>query len=192
MVFEQIKVGIMENFSYLIGDKKEGALIDPGWDSQKLLKIAGKKRLKINKVLLTHSHYDHLNDLEEITKETKAQVFIHQLETFENKNIEIKYIKDNDIINVGNIKIQVIHTPGHSRGSVCFLFDQKLLTGDTLFIGSIGRVDLEGGSEGEMFQSLKKLSELDNKIEVYPGHHYSDPLKSTIGQEKANNPFMKF
>lgn len=192
MFFKQIKVGFMQNFSYIIGDNGECALVDPGWEYKKLIKICEENKLKIKKILLTHIHYDHILDLKKIVKKTNAAVYVHKLENLKNKNFKVINIKDNDIINVGKIKIKVLHTPGHSLGGVCFLFDKKLLTGDTLFVGAVGRVDLAGGNEEELIKSLKKLSKLDNDIEVFPGHDYGSKSSSTIGYEKENNPFMRF
>ena len=103
---------------------------------------------------------------------------------------KIKIIKDNDKINIGKIKVKVLHTPGHSPGSVCYLFDNKLITGDTLFVEGIGRMDLPGGDKRAVSESLKKLKKLDENIEVYPGHNYGSKDNSTIGYEKKNNPYM--
>jgi glyoxylase-like metal-dependent hydrolase (beta-lactamase superfamily II) len=204
MIFRQIKVGMMGNFSYIIGDNGEAAIVDPGWQHKKLLKACEDLKLSVAKILLTHAHYDHVMDLAKVAKKTNAGVYVHELENFKAPSLQaglfsaglesmrIIKIKDNDTISVGKIKIKVIHTPGHSPGSVCFLFDKKLLTGDTLFVGSIGRVDLPGSSEEDMAKSLKKLSRLSDDIEIYPGHDYGNSPKSTIGNEKKNNPFMGF
>ena len=191
MFFKQIKVGMMENFSYIIGDYGEAAIVDPGWEYKRLIEACENENLKIKKILLTHAHYDHSKDIKKIVKETGAEVCTHELENLKDKNYQIRNIKDGDKINIGKTDIQVIETPGHSPGSVCFLFNKKLLTGDALFVGAIGRVDLPGSSEEDMKKSLKKLSELDNNIEVYPGHDYGEKPSSTIGYEKEHNPFMQ-
>jgi glyoxylase-like metal-dependent hydrolase (beta-lactamase superfamily II) len=191
MFFKQVEVGLMQNFSYIIGDEGEAAVVDPGWEYKKIIDICEENNLKIKKILLTHSHYDHKMDLKKLVKKSNAEVYVHELENLKNENFKIIYIKDNDKINIGKIEIKVIHTPGHSAGSVCFLFDKKLITGDTLFVGAIGRVDLPGSSEEDMMKSLKRLSQLDKDIEVYPGHDYGEKPCSTIGYEKENNPFLK-
>ena len=196
MIFEQIPLGQMQNFSYLIGDEeiKESAIVDPGWEIDKLLAETKKLDLNINKILLTHNHYDHINGVKQIFEATNATIYVHENDSLEIKklNIEkIKKIKNNDIINVGKIKVKVIHTPGHSEGSVCYLFDNKLVTGDMLFVEAIGRVDLPGGDIEKMFVSLQRFKKLDENIEVYPGHDYGSKLHSTIGYEKENNPYMK-
>ena len=191
MFFKQLKLGMMENFSYIIGDDGEAAVVDPGWEYKKLIEACEKENLKIKKILLTHAHYDHAKDLTKLAARTDAEIYVHKSEEIKSKDFKIKNIKDDDIISVGKIKIKVIGTPGHSLGSVCFLFDKILLTGDTLFVGAIGRVDLPGSSEEDMKKSLKKLSKLGDDIEVYPGHDYGGKPFSTIGYEKENNEFMK-
>jgi len=191
MFFKQIEVGMMKNFAYIIGDSGEAAVVDPGWEYKKLIQICEENNLKINKILLTHTHQDHTLDLRKIVKKTNAEVYVHESEDLKDKGYKIKNIKDNDEVSVGKINIKVLHTPGHTLGGVCFLFDNKILTGDTLFVGAIGRVDLPGSSENDMKESLKKLSELDDNIEVYPGHDYGSKPSSTIGYEKKNNAYMK-
>ncbi|MBU0760516.1 MAG: MBL fold metallo-hydrolase [Nanoarchaeota archaeon] len=192
MFFRQIKLGPMENFSYIIGDSetKEVAVVDPGFEHEKLLKECEENNLKITKILLTHAHFDHITDLPALAEKTHAEIYIHEKETFQTK-LKLTKIKNNEIIPLGKIKIKVIHTPGHSQGSVCFLLDDnKLLTGDTLFVGGIGRTDLPESNSEQMKNSLKKLSKLPDETEIYPGHDYGERKSSTIKWEKENNPFL--
>ncbi len=197
MVFEQIPVGMMQNFSYIIGDEKskEAAIVDPGWEVDKILELAKKHELNIKIILLTHTHHDHSNGVKKIADDTDATVYVHEEESDEIKKLginKIKTIKDNDTINIGRIKVKVIHTPGHTPGSVCFLIDnKKLITGDTLFVENIGRVDLPEGDAKIITESLKKLKKLNDNIEVYPGHDYGSKQSSTIGYEKKHNYHMK-
>jgi len=196
MIFEQILVGQMQNFSYLIGDEssKEGAVVDPAWENDKILSIASKHDLNIKFILITHSHYDHVEGVKEMVDATDAVVYVHEDDSDEIKNRginKIKTIDENDEINIGKINIKVMHTPGHSPGSVCYLFDNKIITGDMLFVEAIGRVDLPGGDIEKMFNSLQKLKKLDDNIEVYPGHDYGSIKHSTIAHEKKNNAYMK-
>ncbi len=195
MIFEQIPVGQMQNFSYLIGDKaaKEAAIVDPGWDIDKLLSAAKKHDLNVKYILITHSHYDHIQQVKELFDATNAAVYVHRedSEEIKNKGIEkIKTVGEGDIINIGKIKIKVLHTPGHTPGSVCYLFDNKLITGDTLFVGNIGRTDLPGGNPRIMSETLRRLKKLDENIEVYPGHDYGLRKSSNIDREKKQNPHM--
>jgi len=199
MFFKQIEVGPMQNFSYIIGDQnsKSASIIDAGWEIDKLINIAFKEKLKINKIILTHSHYDHVQEINELATKTNATVYFHELEFDEikkfikNNEIKIIKLKNNDIINIGEIKTNIIHTPGHTPGAICILFQNKLLTGDTLFVNAIGRTDLAGGNPIRLFESLQKLKKLNDGIEIYPGHDYGDLLFSTIGNEKKNNPYFK-
>lgn len=196
MIFEQIPVGQMQNFSYLIGDEasKEAAVVDPAWENGKILELARKEDLNIKFILVTHSHYDHIDGVKGVVDATDAAVYVHSDDSLEIEklNIEkIKKIKNNEIIEIGKMKIKVLHTPGHSPGSVCYLLDNKIVTGDMLFVEGIGRIDLPGGDIEKMFNSLQKLKELDGKIEVYPGHDYGSRKSSTIAYEKKNNAYMK-
>lgn len=199
MLFKQIPVGPMQNFIYIIGDEKakDAAVVDAGWDVDKVIKIADKEKLKIKKIILTHCHYDHVQKVNELEDKTKAAVYFHELEfddikkVMKNSRIKIIKLKNNEEVKVGSIKIKVIHTPGHTPGAICLLFNNKLLTGDTLFVNAIGRTDLAGGNSIKLFESLQKLKKLDDNIEVYPGHDYGEIPYSTIGNEKKNNPYFK-
>lgn len=198
MFFKQVKVGPMQNFSYIIGDenKKECAIVDAGWDVDKLIEIAKKEDLQIKKIILTHSHYDHVQKVDELASKTNAMVYFHELEyiqlknTIKNPSIKIHKLKNNDEIKVGKIKIKIIHMPGHTPGAICLFVGNKLITGDTLFVNAIGRTDLAGGDAIKLFESLQKLKKLDDNVEVYPGHDYGDVPFSTIGGEKKTNPYF--
>lgn len=196
MIFEQILVGGMDNFSYLIGDEesKEAVVVDPGWEADKILKIAKKHSLNIKHVLFTHSHYDHTHDAKEVIDATNATVYVHKedAEEIKNKGInKIKIIGEGDKIDVGKIKIEVLHTPGHTPGSVCYLADKKLITGDTLFVENIGRTDFPGGDSKVMRKSLDRIKKLGDNVEIYPGHDYGSVKHSTIAHEKKYNIYMK-
>ena len=195
MIFEQIPVGHMQNFSYLIGDEKikEAAVVDPGWEISKILSIAKKYDLKVKFILVTHSHYDHIDAVKEIVDATNAIVYVHKedSEEIKNRGIEkIKTINEGDEIKISRIKVKVLHTPGHTPGSVCYLVDNRIITGDTLFVENIGRTDLPGGNPGILAESLRRLKKLDDNIEVYPGHDYGSVKHSTIAHEKKHNPHI--
>lgn len=189
----------MQNFSYIVGDEnsKEAAVVDAGWEVEKFINISNKENLKIKKIILTHSHYDHIQKVDELASKTNAEVFFHEDDyneiktTIKNPTIKIHKLKNNDVVNVGKIKIKIIHTPGHTPGAVCLLFENKLITGDTLFVNAIGRTDLAGGDSIKLFESLQKLKKLNDDVEVYPGHDYGEIPFSTIGNEKKNNPYFK-
>jgi len=182
----------MQNFSYIIGDSGESAVVDPGWDVDELIEAA--ESLKINKIILTHSHFDHVQKTGELADKTDATIYLYEDEFELLKKVvgnhKVHKLKDNDEIKVGNVKIKIIHTPGHTSGGMCLLFENKLITGDTLFVNAIGRTDLPGGNAPQLFDSLQKLKKLDDKIEVYPGHDYGDVPVSTIAREKKQNPYF--
>ncbi len=180
MEIYQIEVGPMKNLCYIVSSKGESVIIDPGFDAEKIIGVVKSNNLKVKYVLLTHGHFDHIRAIPEIKKEFDVDILCNP-----NENLKIPYksIYDNKEIEFGDEKIKVIETPGHSRGSVCFLIRDNLFSGDTLFYHSFGRTDLPEGNENEMLNSLKKLFELPKKIKVYPGHDYGAET-TTIGEEK--------
>jgi glyoxylase-like metal-dependent hydrolase (beta-lactamase superfamily II) len=189
----QIQVGPMMNYSYLICDEKtsECAVVDPGWETGEIIGAAKKEGLRISKILLTHTHFDHTGALEELAEKTGADVYVHKNELDAvPKTCRANTTEDGTAIKFGPYTIECIHTPGHSPGSQCFLVDGNLFTGDTLFVDGCGRVDLPGGSPKELIASLKKLSFLPRETVVFPGHDYGRAAKSTIGDELDRNPYM--
>lgn len=186
----------MGNFAYLIGDKKakECAVVDPAWDVDALLKEAETDGMKVVAGILTHTHFDHCNGVEELVRRTGVKIYLHEHETKYLKDIKKNLIETREgfTLKVGNVEMTFLHTPGHSEGSQCILVEGKLISGDTLFYGACGRCDLPGGDERKMKQSLKRLAGLDSGIEVYPGHAYGEVEISTIGNECRTNPFMSF
>ena len=130
-----------------------------------------------------HSHFDHIIELNKYNSKIFA---------FESSPIEKdKPLKNNQTISLAGFKIKVLHTPGHCSDSICLLIDNKLFTSDTLFVGSIGRTDLEGADDKEMKASLELIKDLPSETEVYPGHDYGIKPKSTIGYERVHNPFLR-
>ncbi len=186
----QIPVGSMGNFSYIIGDEEthQGAVVDPGFDIETILHTASQKELKITHIIDTHEHMDHTSGNQDIAVRTGAKIVAHE-DTPITKDISVR---DEDVLKLGETDIKIIHTPGHTPGSICLLVDQKLLTGDTLFVGECGRVDLPGGSAEDLYDSLfNKITKLEEEIEVYPGHNYGAEPSSTIGYEKKHNYVLK-
>ena len=196
MIFEQIAIGSMQNFLYLIGDEesREAAVVDPSWDLSQILEIAKKHDLDINKILITHTHSDHIEGVKNMVDATDAVVYVHRNGEDEIRNLgvnKIKTVEEGDVINIGRVKVKVLHTPGHSPNNVCFLLDNKLVTGDTLFVEGCGRVDLPGSDIKKQWESLSRIKAMDENIEIYPGHDYGSIPHSTIKHEKANNPYLK-
>jgi len=172
MIFVQIKAG-GDNFAYLIGDEKsgEGCVVDPSFDPGKILQVAKKHGLTIKYLVNTHEHFDHAMGNDYILAETDATLMKSDFK-------------------IGGLKVKIITTPGHSDDSVCILVGNKLMTGDTLFVGAVGRVWSEEDAHKE-YESLCKLMRLPDETEVYPGHDYGQSPSSTIGHEKKTNPFLR-
>ena len=182
----QIQVGKMANFTYIIADEDAGdaAIIDPSWDLDEIFNILKKNGWKALYIINTHTHFDHVLGNDQVATITGAKIIQHENSDLE-KDIAIK---DGDTIQLGNIKIKVMYTPGHSKDSMCLVLDDAIFTGDTLFVGNCGRTDLPGSDPIEMYNSLfNRLAKLDEKLTIYPGHDYGASPTSTIGHEKKTN-----
>jgi hydroxyacylglutathione hydrolase len=194
--FKQLELGPMGNFVYFVGDpiSKNAMVIDPGWEADEILHTLQEAGLTLHSILLTHAHPDHANEVEELLGETQAQLFMHGLETPRNGNWKSKatLISHEQILSVGALKIKVLHTPGHTPGSVCFLIEEALFTGDTLFIDSCGRTDLPGGNPQDLKKSFSDvLFPLEDDLMVYPGHNYGGIPFVRLGDQKRTNPFLQ-
>ncbi len=176
----------MANFTYIIGDEqsREAAVVDPHGDIDWVLAEAAREGLKVKLVLNTHGHWDHMAGNQELVRRTGARVAAHHLAPGA-KDI---LLKDGDVLRLGGTEVRVLHTPGHTPESVCFLAGGALFTGDTLFIGECGRTDLPGGDSEAMYMSLLvKIRSLPDDLTVYPGHDYGPVPSATLGEEKGNN-----
>ncbi len=211
MILEQLALGPMMNFIYLFGcpETRAGAVVDPAWDVSGILEAAGRHRLELRHILLTHAHPDHANGLEELLAATGAKVYLHTAELeyalsmAERYQISVEFLKrcsanihtviDDELIQVGTIPVRCLHTPGHTPGSQCFLAGKNLFSGDTLFVDACGRVDLPGGNPEQMWRSLNwKLRALEDDVILYPGHHYGPKPVSTMAEQKRTNPYLQF
>jgi len=185
MYFKQIKEK-GDNFSYIIADEetKEAAVVDPNFNADTIIRVIKDCRLTVKYVINTHGHWDHVAGNNEISSKLGGRIVAY-LSSKTNKQVGVV---DGDVVKVGKLGIRVIHTPGHTHDSICLLVEDKLLTGDTLFVGECGRTDMLGGSTREMYSSLlDKLMKLDDNVKVYPGHDYGQAPHSTIGEEKKTN-----
>ncbi len=184
---QQLKVGNMANFTYVISDIQThlAAIVDPSWDLQEIFQLLTEKKLKAKHIINTHSHFDHVFGNDEVAKMTGATVIQHTNSRLR-KDISVA---ENDVISIGSINLRVLHTPGHSEDSICLIIDKEaVFTGDTLFVGAVGRIDLPGGNPKDMYLSLyRKVSALEDQLTVYPGHDYGSSPVSTIGKEKLSN-----
>jgi len=186
MLLAQIPLNAGKNFAYIFGDEttREAAVIDPGYNVEKILKQIQQLKVHIKYIFNTHSHGDHTAGNNQMKDKTGAKIVAHT-KSPSKKDIAVK---DQDNLEVGKLKVKVIHTPGHTPDGICLLVDGKLFTGDTLFVGECGRTDLSGSSARDMYYSLfEKILSLDDSVEVYPGHDYGSRPSSTIGYERKTN-----
>ena len=196
MVVEQIRVG-KDNFSYLIycQSTKEAALVDPSYDAAKALARISELGLDLTYIINTHHHADHTAANQPVKKVFSCQVLAHHLDAPKVKGGVDAPLQDNEELDIGKIKVKIIHTPGHTKGGICLLVNdeggQYLLTGDTLFIGDCGRTDLPDGSNSKMFNSLNnKIKPLPDDLIVYPGHDYGPKPFDTLGNQKKTSKVL--
>ncbi|KUO66996.1 MAG: MBL fold metallo-hydrolase [Gracilibacter sp. BRH_c7a] len=185
------------------GQTKKAILIDPGAGSKMIQNWLKEKDQEIIYILLTHGHYDHIGSVEYLRNELQVQVAIHKddaemltnpaknLSSFLGKDVKLSpaeiLLDDNQELKVGEITLKVIHTPGHTPGGICILTDDGLISGDTLFNGSVGRTDFPGGDMQKLISSIQnRLMDLPDETVVYPGHE----SRTTIGRERSSNPFI--
>ena len=185
MFFRQIQQH-GDNFSYIIADDvtREAAVVDSSFNVGEINRILTAENLKLKYVISTHGHSDHTAGNEELRSTFGAKTVAHKLSRI---NADFT-VDDGDVIRVGTLPLKVIHTPGHTPDSICLLVGNKLLTGDTLFVGECGRTDLPGGNSRSMYDSLfNKLLTFGDNVEVYPGHDYGSKPFSTMGEERRSN-----
>ena len=207
LYFKQLQIGPMQNYVYLIGstETRKVAVVDAAWEIDTILRIAAEDDLEITHALVTHTHPDHVGGafagveiagVTELLEKCKAKVVVHKAEAEVLKGLsptDVIKTDNGDKVEVGGIEIQLLHTPGHTPGSQCFLIDGRVVSGDTMFIDACGRVDFPGGNAEQMYYSLtQKLMALPDETVLFPGHNYA-PLKyATIGEQKKTNPYLNF
>ncbi len=206
MILESVVVGPLQVNCYIVGCEEtgEGVVIDPGEDAERIIAAYSRRGLKIVHVLNTHGHFDHVGANRAILEATGGDLLIHEADIFllsqadmmaaiyglrgENSPPPDGMLHDGMIIPVGNLRLEVLHTPGHSPGGCCFHIDGTVISGDTLFAGGIGRPDLPGGCHDTLVKSIEvKLMTLPDDTVVYPGHGPS----TTIGRERTHNPYLR-
>jgi hydroxyacylglutathione hydrolase len=208
MILDQMIVGMMGVCCYIVAcpETKKGIVIDPGGDAEKILGSLQEQDIELLTIVNTHGHPDHVCANGPLKKATGAQIAMHEADAdfFERPDI-IGYfaslglpasppvdrrLQDGDRIDFGTLALQVIHTPGHTPGGICLYRTPDLFTGDSLFVGGVGRTDFPGGSTSQLMQSIRsRLLALPAETVVWPGHGYGG-LQSTIGEEKRTNPFL--
>lgn len=199
MIYTYFPVGAYGANCCLVYDgQNNAAVIDPGDEADRILTKIAELSLNVRAVLLTHTHFDHIGAAARLQRELAAPVYVHaddvrgltnaqySVMPLADSPIADHLLKDGDTVTVGDITFTVMHTPGHTVGSVCYRCENVLFAGDTLFAGSIGRTDFAGGDFSVMRRSLKRLASLPDDTQVIPGHGE----ETTIGFEKHSNPFM--
>jgi glyoxylase-like metal-dependent hydrolase (beta-lactamase superfamily II) len=209
LYIKQLELGPMQNFVYLVGDPtaRQCVVVDPAWEIESIVNTAAADDMTIVGALVTHTHQDHVGGslaswgmpgripgVEELLGRVKARVYVHKAERefLPGLGSDLVKVDNHDTLDVGRLRLTFLHTPGHTPGSQCFLVDGRLISGDTLFIGSCGRTDLPGSDPGQMYDSLtRRLAALPDDTVLFPGHNYGG-ASSTIGDEKRHNPFLRF
>ena len=208
MFVKQIQVGGFAVFAYIVACKvtNEALVIDPAAEEERIFKEAEDRGYAIKYIVNTHSQIDHIMGNRRMKELTGAEIIIHEKESSalvqqspymmqmfhaEPSPPADITVRDGDIITVGKVSLKVLNTPGHSPGSICLYRNGMVFTGDTLFVGGVGRTDLGGGSLNQLISSIRdKLFVLPDDTIVAPGHNYGDTPKSTIGREKIYNPYV--
>ena len=183
---EQFQVGPIANFAYLLGceETRVAALIDPCFEPDRLVTNAKELGYRVEWIINTHGHHDHVNGNDRVIELTGAKVAAHTKAIFHVN----QYLNHDDALQVGNITVEVLHTPGHAHDSVCLVADGHLFTGDTLFVGECGRTDLPGSDSRQMHHSLfEVLAMVPDTAIVWPGHNYGPHPSSTMGDERRRN-----
>ncbi len=209
MKVEQQMVGMMGVCCYILSCEQtsKAAIVDPGGDEQRLLELVQASNLEVEYIIATHGHPDHVCGNRRIKEATGAAIVMHEADDdffsqdqvknyfsmlgFEASPPTDMRVKDGDSISFGEVSLKVIHTPGHTPGGMCLYNKPDLITGDTLFVGGIGRTDFPGGSHHELISSIQqKLLKLPPETIVWPGHGYGGS-RSTIGEEHRSNPYLR-
>lgn len=200
-----IPVGLIQANCYVLWDEQgKGVVLDPGGDEDRILEMIRRNRITVEYILLTHGHIDHMMGVPRIQTSTGAGLLIHRADgpALADARISLytdfgipfqpmvasRLLEEGDVIAAGSIRLQVIHTPGHTPGSACFLCEDGLFTGDTLFENGCGRTDLYGGNWEAIQGSLGKLAGLPGDYPVFPGHGPS----TTLSTERRSNPYMRY
>ena len=209
-IIKQIPIGPLQVLTYLVAcpQTREAVIVDPAGEEEKISSLVEEEDVKVKFILNTHGHADHVLANRRLKQMLSVPTCMHALDDqFFSRNdvreesskefglppsepVDIK-LEDGNILEVGTLKIEVIHTPGHTPGSVCYLVNGNLFTGDTLFVGAVGRTDLTGASLDTLLDSLeKRLLSLPSESIVWPGHDYGETPTSTIGREMVENPYI--
>jgi glyoxylase-like metal-dependent hydrolase (beta-lactamase superfamily II) len=188
MIIQQLEVGHMDNFCYIVGCEatRKALVIDPGPDADQIVAAAEKAGLEIDMIVNTHTHGDHTAGNSALKAMTGAPVILHEREAAGYPQADV-LLTNEKTLQLGDITLEVIQTPGHTPGGICLYAQGNLFTGDTLFVGDSGRTDLPGGDRPTLGASIRRLMALPDDTVVWPGHDYGPTPSSTIGWEKRHN-----
>lgn len=204
----QIQAGPMANFVYVLADPSTSRawVVDPAWEPVAVVKVAREQGYEVTGVLATHFHQDHIGGeimgqhipgVRELRAEFDLPMMIHETEAERGAEIagcppdRVETFRDGDVLELGDLPVEVLHTPGHSPGSCCFRAGSHVLTADTLFVQGIGRIDLPHSDVDDMYRSLQRLKALPPELAIYPGHDYGPESSSTIGRELKWNAYLR-
>ena len=197
MRVKMMRVGPIGTNCYILEEDKKIAVIDPGDEAERILSVLKETEGAVEYILLTHGHYDHTTAVPELHQALpEAKIYIHRADANGAGNtlfplagqVEgLLFYGEGEVLPLGSLTVEVLHTPGHSPGSVTLKAGEALFTGDTLFAGSMGRTDLPGGDEGEIMASLKRLGGLEGNFHVLPGHMGA----SELDRERRSNPYLR-
>jgi glyoxylase-like metal-dependent hydrolase (beta-lactamase superfamily II) len=194
----QLTLGPMKNFVYLLGSPagKDVAVVDPAWDVPAILRAAEEDGKRLSAAFLTHHHFDHLNGLAPLLEVRDLPVYVQAAEVAFAEVLRpfasaLQPVAPGDVVQVGELPVTCVHTPGHTPGSQCLWCGGALVSGDTLFVNACGRCDLPGGDAEAMYDSLHRvLGALDGSTALYPGHDYGDVPVSSLERERRHNPYF--
>jgi hydroxyacylglutathione hydrolase len=191
----QVEVGMLENFSEILWcpRTRQAAIVDPAFEIDRLMREVRTRDLEVTKILITHSHADHIDGVEELVARTAAVTYVHPNEAAKLAPLARAMITVTDRMDIaiGDCGVRVLETFGHTVGGVCFVADGWVVTGDVLFVRGCGRTDFPGGDTRSMWASLQRLAALPEEFRVYPGHNYGPTVTSSIGTEIAENPYLR-
>ena len=199
MLIKTLPVGQLETNCYIVSNENtlECVVIDPGDEANRILDYIEDNKLKCVAILLTHGHFDHVGAVDEVAESTGATVYMHELDDAKVSSMFMMsyhlpesgvYLKDGDVLNLAGLEFHIMATPGHTLGGVTIRCEDALFTGDTLFKGSCGRVDLPGGDLNTIMDSIRIICQLPGDYEVYPGHMDS----STLERERMFNYYCRY
>lgn len=190
---EAINLGPMDNCTYLVTQGKDALLIDPAWDMNFLIHTIESKQLNLRGVLFTHGHFDHVKFSQELLVHFGLKAYLEESDVpLAGLPAELlQTYKADQQFDIGSFHVKILATPGHTAGCVCIQLEDVLFTGDTLFPGACGRVDLPTSDPRAMLSSLRRIASLPDETRLFSGHNYGGRCSSTVAEEKLKNPFMR-